>query len=145
MPDLRHQLEVHASPAAIFPLVATSAGLAQWWAADSRDVSDPTHGVELGFFNRQTLYRLRPQTFVAPTSATWRCETGQEWSNTVLSFTLRPKGPATLLRFVHSGWAADTDYYISCNTVWGALLFRLKAVAEGHPQGPLFTTEATAY
>jgi uncharacterized protein YndB with AHSA1/START domain len=145
MPDLRHQLQVMAMPTAVFPLVATSVGLAKWWAADSRDIADPTSGVELGFFNRRTVYRLRPLTFVSPTVATWRCETGQEWNNTVLSFTLQPQESGTLLRFVHGAWAADTDYFVSCNTVWGALLFRLKAAAEGHPQGPLFTADATAY
>jgi len=145
MPSIHHQLQVSATPVAVFPLVSTATGFAQWWAADSHDIADPTAGVELAFFNRQTIYRLRPQTFVAPSIAIWRCETGQEWGGTDLSFTLQRQQSGTLLRFAHSGWTAETDYFISCNTVWGALLFRLKAAAEGHPQGPLFAAHVMSY
>jgi len=145
MPEIHHQLSLAVDPKVVYPLVATAAGFARWWAADVRDISDPSSGVELGFFNRRTIYRLRPQTFISPTTAVWHCETGQEWSNTVLSFILQPEGSGTLARFSHAGWAAATEYFVSCNTVWGALLFRMKAAAEGHPQGPLFTAEGTAY
>lgn len=145
MPDIRHQLEIAATPTAIFPLFSSAAGFAKWWAADSREVNHPAYGVELGFFDRQTVYHLRPQTFVGPTNASWHCETGNEWAGTTLSFALSPRGTGTLLRFRHSGWAADTDYFVSCNTVWGELLFRLKAAAEGHPRGPLFLADSLAY
>jgi uncharacterized protein YndB with AHSA1/START domain len=141
MADIHHQIQIAADPAVIFPLCATAAGFAKWWAADSRDIADPASGVELGFFNRKTIYRLRPQTFIVPTNVAWRCETGQEWADTTLSFALHAQGPTTRLRFVHAGWAEETDYFDSCNTVWGALLFRLKAAAEGRPQGPFFTVD----
>jgi uncharacterized protein YndB with AHSA1/START domain len=145
MPDIRHQLQIGAAPAAIFPLFATAHGFAKWWAADARDIADPAQAVELGFFNRQTIYRLRPQTFISPTNATWRCETGREWAQTALSFALSNQGATTLLRFRHAGWTQDNDYFVSCNTVWGELLFRLKATAEGHSVGPLFLADAMAY
>jgi hypothetical protein len=45
----------------------------------------------------------------------------------------------TLLQFIHANWDADTDYFVSCTTTWGALMFRLKAVAEGKAAGPLFS------
>lgn len=145
MPDIRHQLQIAATPAAIFPLVTTARGFAQWWAADTRELTEPGRLVELAFFKRQTIYRLRPQTFVAPTTASWRCETGREWADTTLVFSVASQGAGSLLRFQHAGWAAETDYFVSCNTVWGALLFRLKAIAEGHPAGPLFGADGMAY
>lgn len=44
----------------------------------------------------------------------------------------------SLLRFSHAGWQAETEYFVSCNTTWGELMFRLKAAAEGKNPGPLF-------
>ena len=39
--------------------------------------------------------------------------------------------------FSHEGWA-ETEYFTNCNTAWGELMYRLKAVAEGKSIGPLF-------
>jgi hypothetical protein len=37
------------------------------------------------------------------------------------------------------------DYFTSCNTTSGELIFRLKAAAEGKPRGPLFLAADLAY
>lgn len=144
MPDIRHLLQIDAPPSTVFPLVATARGFTQWWAADAHDVTGPQPGVELRFAGGQTIYRLRAETFLPPVQAAWACETGKEWSGTQLIFLLSPQGPGTLLRFLHSDWQQETDYFASCNTVWGELMFRLKAVAEGRTPGPHFSAEGLA-
>ena len=102
--------------------------------------------MELGFFNRQTLYRLRLQSNQPPDQVEWLCESGKEWSGTRLVFRLDQKdGNNTLVRFAHAGWASETDYFVSCNTTWGELMFRLKAAAEGKSRGPLFLADSLAY
>jgi hypothetical protein len=145
VPDIRHQLQIAARPEALFPLVTSAAGFAEWWAEAVRELADPLSGVELRFFGGRTVYRLRPQTFVAPTQAAWLCESGEEWAGTQVTFILARREAGTLLHFVHAGWRQETDYFVSCNTTWGALMFRLRAVAEGHPQGPLFTSQGIGY
>jgi uncharacterized protein YndB with AHSA1/START domain len=145
MVEIKHSIQIDAPPATVYPLVATARGLARWWAADVKPVTGAAAGVELGFFNRQTIYRLRPHTFLPPLQAAWACESGKEWSGTQVIFLIAPQGTGTLLHFAHGGWKEETDYFTSCNTVWGGLLFRLKAVAEGHAVGPLFTVDGTAY
>jgi hypothetical protein len=67
--------------------------------------------------------------------AVWTPETGQEWSGTRLAFELEAQGATTLVRFTHAGWARASDYFVSCNTTWGGLMFRLKAAAEGRAPG----------
>ena len=142
MPDIKHLIQISAKLESIYPLIATANGLRQWWAAD---VTEPAGAVELGFFNRTTLYRLR-LTFNQPSVHTdWICETGQEWSGTHIIFKLEPRPSGTLLRFTHAGWQAETDYFTSCNTTWGELMFRLKAAAEGKSPGPLFLADSLAY
>jgi hypothetical protein len=48
------------------------------------------------------------------------------------------------LRFAHSDWSADTEYFLSCNTTWGEFMFRIKSSAEGKPQGPRFLADSLA-
>jgi len=136
MPELIHSVEIAVAPKVLFPLVATAGGLAKWWAEDTTEIAG---GAELGFFDRTTTYRLRGLTLAPPATAAWLCETGKEWAMTRLVFHMAAKGDRTELRFTHEGWRDVTPYFISCNSTWGALLFRLKAVAEGGGARPLFT------
>jgi activator of Hsp90 ATPase-like protein len=84
--------------------------------------------------------RLQP-----PAAAEWACSTGKEWSGTKLRFELTPTKNGTLVRFTHADWEEETDYMVSCTTVWGELMFRLKSAAEGKGRGPLFTAAGQAY
>lgn len=138
MADIKHAIQIAATADRIYPLVATAKGLGTWWATD---ITEPAGAVELGFFNRTTIYRLRPTIEQPPVKAEWICESGGEWSGTRLSFQMEAVQSATLLRFSHAGWRAESDYFTSCNTTWGELMFRLKAAAEGKIPGPLFTRE----
>lgn len=142
MADIRHAIDISAPAAAIYPLVSTAAGLAQWWAAD---VSEAGGAVQLGFFGRQTVYRLRAQANDPPGRVEWLSEAGKEWEGTRLVFQLESAGNGTLVRFTHAAWSAETDYFVSCNTTWGELMFRLKSAAEGKSPGPLFLKDSMAY
>jgi hypothetical protein len=138
MADIRHAIQIASGAEKVYPLVATAKGLGTWWATD---ITEPAGAVELGFFNRTTIYRLRPIIQQPPANAEWVCESGDEWSGTRLSFQIATAKSGTLLRFSHAGWRRESEYFTSCNTTWGELMFRLKAAAEGKTPGPLFTRE----
>jgi uncharacterized protein YndB with AHSA1/START domain len=142
MPDIQHAIQIAAKPEAIYPLVSTAKGFTRWWA---QDVTEAPGAVELGFFKRNTVYRLKLTAGHPPFLAHWICETGKEWIDTRITFRLEARGAGTFVRFTHGGWQAETDYFTSCNTTWGELMFRLKAAAEGNPRGPLFLTDDLAY
>ena len=142
MADILLSLQTSASPEAILPLVSTAAGFGLWWATD---ITGKDGAVELGFFNRQTLYRLKPQGQPSVQRTEWLCDTGAEWSGTRLIFEMEQRPPGTLLRFTHAGWESATDYFVACTTTWGELMYRLKAEAEGKPRGPLFTKDGMGY
>ena len=142
MADIRHSIQISAPPASVFPLVSTARGWSQWWAAD---VSENPDTIELGFFKRTTLYRLKPLLNESPQHSEWLVETGAEWIGTKLIFQLDPVASGTNLRFTHAGWRSETDYFVNCTTTWGELMFRLKSAAEGKPRGPLFLADSLAY
>ena len=144
MPHIRHSIFIAAPPEHVHILVSTPRGFSQWWSADVTE-DRSTHSVELGFFNRATVYRLGPARITPPQAAEWLCESGHEWQGTRLVFDTASKNGGTALQFAHRDWKAETDYFTSCNTTWGALMFRLKACAEGKAPGPLFTLNSMAY
>ena len=143
MADIVHSIGVSAAPDAVYRLVSNGPGFRAWWAEDV--VSKADGRVELGFFDRTTVYRLRPSGAEPGRRAAWEVETGQEWKGTHIVFELVPQGATTLLRFTHGGWQRASDFFVSCNTTWGGLMFRLKAAAEGKTPGPLFLASGMAY
>lgn len=144
MPDIKHSIQIETSPNLVHPLVATAEGFKRWWAADVTEVK-ASGNVELGFFNRATVYGLHPIQIEAPRQAHWICQTGKEWSGTHLLFDLTEQKGQTQVRFTHADWRGETDYFVACNTTWGELMFRLKAAAEGKTPGPLFSKTGMAY
>jgi uncharacterized protein YndB with AHSA1/START domain len=142
MADIKHAIQIAAKPETIYPLVATAQGLGQWWAAD---ITESAGTVDLGFFHRATVYRLKLEIDRPPAQVEWLCQSGDEWGGTRILFRVEARGAGSLLRFTHAGWRTETDYFTSCNTTWGELMFRVKATAEGKSSGPLFLANDMAY
>ena len=140
MANIRTSIQIDVPPKQVYPLVNSGEGFSKWWA---EDVVLRPEGVDLGFFNRATVYSLQ-LVKSTPTEIEWSCKSGLEWKGTRLRFQLAEAKGQTLLRFTHADWEADTDYFVSCSTAWGALMFRLKAAAEGRPTVPLFSKSGLA-
>lgn len=142
MPDIRTAVQIDVPTAKVYPLLSAGSGFRNWWAEDVMVRLDGA--VDLGFFNRSTVYSLRLVKPPSPTEVEWICLSGKEWKGTRLLFQLNEAKGQTLLRFTHADWEPETDYFVSCNTTWGALMFRLKSAAEGRAAGPLFSTAGWA-
>jgi hypothetical protein len=132
MPDIKHSISIGAEPNVVYPLVSSGQGFSKSWASDVTQEL-PGGNVELGFFKRATVYGLKPIQLVVPRKAHWLCHTGKEWGGTRLLFDLAPDGKNTLPRLTHADWQGETDYFVSCTTAWGELMFRIKAKAEATP------------
>ena len=142
VPDIKMAITIDLPPEKVFPFVASGSGFAEWWA---EDVTQDDEVVSLGFFKRATVYRLRLARGFESREAEWLCVSGYEWAGTRIFFSLAEVKGKTLLKFMHAGWKAETDYFLSCTTTWGELMFRLKAAAEGRSPGPLFSADGMAY
>jgi len=140
MADIRCSISINAPRDRVFPLIASGSGFTRWWAAEVvEDYS--TEIVEVAFFNRATVYRLKSIRSSTPWTTEWLCQTGQDWTGTRLLFELTETNGKTQLRFTHADWRAETDYFRSCKEVWEELMLRLKAAAEGKGLGPRFSKD----
>jgi uncharacterized protein YndB with AHSA1/START domain len=137
MPEIRHLISIEAPPETIYTALATSAGLASWWTADS--TADDTVGgkAEFGFDHKSVIFRMKIETLAPGRQVVWSCRgDNPEWVGTTLTWTIEPSDGGSLLRFTQSGWRDMTDMVATCNSTWGELMYRLKASAEGKNPGP---------
>jgi uncharacterized protein YndB with AHSA1/START domain len=143
MAGIRHSISIDAPRERVFPLIASGSGFTRWWTADV--IEDYSTGIiEVAFFNRSTVYRLKPIRISVSWTTEWMCQTGQEWTGTRLVFELIETNGKTQLRFMHDDWKGETDYFFACTKVWEELMVRLKAVAEGQGLGPRFSRDGLA-
>lgn len=141
MTDLLHQIRVAASPAAVFAAITTTEGLSNWWASGA-DAAPTIGNVNVFRFDGGTVEFHFMVLELTADWTRWKCLPAQkvpaEWVETELTFKLVPAGDETLVNFAHRGWRRADGAMAPCNTVWGALMHRLRDYAEGNGRGPYF-------
>jgi len=137
MPDLLHQIPIASTPDQVYAALATSAGLAGWWTADSHADESVGGKAEFGFDHRSVVFRMTIDRLEPGKAVAWSCHGDQpEWAGTSLTWTISPTEAGVVLSFTHGGWKAANDYFAMCNSTWGELMYRLKAYLEGRSPGP---------
>ncbi|MDQ3699221.1 MAG: SRPBCC domain-containing protein [Gemmatimonadota bacterium] len=139
MPEIHHQLTIHATPEAVYDALTRAEGLASWWTTDV--VAEPRVGAvaEFGFNNRRTVFRMEITELRPSTSVRWRCVGGHpEWDGTEIVFALTPAPEGTVLRLHHLRWQWRDGVLAQCSFDWARYLMSLRAYAEtgtGTPHG----------
>ncbi len=131
MAELKHLVVIDAPLETVYRALTEQAGLAGWWTRET--VAEPTVGSIAEFrFGHRYHNRMRIIDLEENRRVEWRCLDGdEEWIGTSLRFTLEPDGDErTTVRFTHGGWRGATDFFASCNTIWGGYMRSLKAFCE---------------
>jgi uncharacterized protein YndB with AHSA1/START domain len=141
MADILHEVFVDAPPESVYRALTEQTELARWWTDDVK--AEPREGsvARFGFGNGATVFNMHIDDLKPNRRVKWTChsDTSPEWEGTHLDWELEPGGDgSTTVRFTHADWPSTDGQYSQCNTVWGALMWRLKAAAEGQPMGPFF-------
>lgn len=130
MPDILHKVATRSSPDDTYRALATQAGLAGWWTADTKGTFDVGGVIKFQFGDRgfieMTVLELEPGKRVL-----WQVSGGPgEWIGTTVSFDLAPEDDWTVVRFKHQGWKEPSDFMHSCSTKWATFLMSLKSLLE---------------
>lgn len=130
MAELRHFVAVETPVATVWGALVTSEGIAGWWTPDNVMPGEEGAVAEFRFGDRyhdkMRIVRLDPNRRVE-----WECLEGdREWVGTTLRFDLEETIGKTLVRFTHGGWREETDFFASCNTIWGQYMASLKRYCE---------------
>jgi uncharacterized protein YndB with AHSA1/START domain len=143
MSDILHRISIDAPQDRVHDMLATKAGLEQWWSGDPVG-GDETVGGQLSFYFGGADPGLVVEVVTdTPTRSAWRCLEGPtDWLDTTITFDLKPAGNngGTTIVFSHSGWKKPNEFMNHCSTHWASYLIGMKAGLEGggftpHPHG----------
>jgi uncharacterized protein YndB with AHSA1/START domain len=140
MTDLHFNVPINAAPAKIYGAIATESGMQGWWTRDTRMEPKVGGSAEFGFDRRAMVFRMRIDALDPSLKVRMSCAGDHpEWAGTTLEWQIEPAGSGAVLKFDHRGWRDATDFCASCNTMWGNLMFRLKAFVETGRASPQWT------
>lgn len=139
MADIKHFMTIETTPDKVYAALTTQAGLRSWWTADTS--TEPRIGgkADFGFDKREVVFRMKIEKLEPGKRVVWSCHGDQpEWAGTRLTWEIEADGKTSKLRFIQTGIQTINDFWASCNTTWGELMFRLKNYLEGRNPGPLW-------
>jgi hypothetical protein len=73
------------------------------------------------------------QLFSRGKQVIWKAPKGQEleeWDDTEVTFDILTDDKQTYIRFRHSGWRENTDFYAHCSMKWATFMLSLKDLLE---------------
>jgi uncharacterized protein YndB with AHSA1/START domain len=137
MAEMHHEIQITTASDKVYQALTTQAGLRSWWTADSH--AEPRVGstAEFGFNKKSVVFKMRIDELTPGQRVVWSCVGDHdEWRGTKLTWDISHKDGVTTLRFNHNNWRSATDFFASCNSTWGMLMYRLKDAVEGKSPGP---------
>jgi uncharacterized protein YndB with AHSA1/START domain len=124
-------IPVNAPPDKVFSAIATQTGMRGRWTRNSTKTPEVGGKAEFGFHNRAAVFRMTSDAFKPNQSVRMTCSGDHpERNGTTLDWTVVSTPEASTLTFAHRGWREMTDSCASCNSMWGNLMFRLRAFVE---------------
>lgn len=140
--SILHRIEVEAAPEKLYNAIAEASGLAAWWTPMVTQegsgegtifkvrFGDGKHGADF------EVEALEPNEQVQ-----LRCVQGP-WEGMLFHFEIQQHKRGAVLIFRNSGWLAQDNFFMHCNTKWGYFFaVSLKKYLEQgqgapHPQDP---------
>ncbi|MFY0625571.1 MAG: SRPBCC domain-containing protein [Reichenbachiella sp.] len=130
MEHIKHLFYINAESKIVYNALTTQTGLAGWWTTEVE--AQAKKGFLIKFhFGDEFHPKMRIELLIPNKEIHWTCEDGEsEWISTKIKFILEKKDNRTLLHFSHENWAAQTEFYASCNFNWAFYLTSLKNLCE---------------
>lgn len=130
MADIKHKLEIAASPEKVFENLTTQEGLSGWWTPDTH--AKPAVNSVLRFgFGPFYFKEMKVVSLVPPERVEWKCIAAtEEWIGTNIQFVLEKTVDNTTLYFSHNNWEAATPLFSQCSYDWAMFLRSLKLLTE---------------
>ena len=138
MTKISHEIRINAPTADVFRMVSTIDGLKGWY----------TTRIEGDMASRKTIrvhadgrpsFCWRISELHPPTVSRWECVEGPGTApGATVTFRLSAKDDRTQVQLDYEGLPEDNPAFLTCNTLWGAMLSHLKKYAETGEPSPAF-------
>lgn len=136
MATIKHYLKINTSVDRLYKALTKQNGLANWWTVQV--IAQPVvNSIAEFIFGERYHNKMRILTLIKNKRVEWECLEGdKEWVGTRFCFDLEPQENYVYLRFEHSGWRTEGDFYASCNYFWGTYMTSLKNYCENGTGSP---------
>lgn len=130
MSAIRHLLTINAPPERIYKALTEEEGLQSWWTENAK--ARPEIGSVAVFdFGARFHNEMKIDELVPPERVVWTCIKGdEEWLATHFTFEITRIPGGSELRFAHTNWREETDFFASCSYNWAYYLSSLKEYCE---------------
>ena len=124
------KLIIDADPKTIFDALTTKKGLSSWWIKDC-DINTEIGSVSIFRFEGYPSTEMKVKKLKKNKLLVWKCIGGdKEWIGTKLSFSIKEKEKGCSLKFKHSKWKKQSNFYASCNFHWARHFIMLQNYCE---------------
>ena len=135
--EIRHEIGIKATPAALYDALTDVKKLGQWWIPDTRGNSKMGKTLEF-WFGEASCQVMQVTSLEANRLVRWTpTEKGMsDWLGTEIEFAISPKDDRSILHFRHSKWRDGEGCFAYCSMSWAVFLLSLKELLEtgkGHP------------
>ena len=136
MARIKHYLKINAPADKVYRALTEQQGLAGWWTTEA--IAQPVVGSVAEFkFGSRYHDKMRILVLNKNRIVKWECFEGdKEWIGTYFQFELKGADNYTHLRFEHGGWREESDFFASCNYIWGTYMTSLKNYCESGEGSP---------
>lgn len=141
MAAIKHYLIIKADIKTVYIALTKPDALSGWWAPKTYAETKVSSIIDL-IFTDQYHDKMKILNLMKNKKVEWECIQGDpEWLGTHLIFELEEKNNSTILKFTHSKWKKETDFWANCNYHWGYYLRSLKLFCETGKGTPFGTNE----
>ena len=130
MAEIKHRVGIKGSAAEVYQLLATDAGLCQWWTTDTRGAGEVGSIIEFRFGGVGPDFEVIE--LIPHQRVRWRHsgEMPNDWVGSEILFELREDDKQTIVNFTHYNWPQSDEFLAHCSTKWGVFLMSLKSCIE---------------
>ena len=136
MYSIKHLFHIDASKEEVYKALTTIDGLSNWWTEQTSGNTELESVIEFRF-GKQYFNIMKVVTLTENKAVQWQCINGPlDWINTIISFELDTNENKTRLRFSHSNWQENNDFYAHCSFSWARYLESLRQLlkkGQGNP------------
>jgi hypothetical protein len=130
MHTIYHQLKINAAACTIFKAISDPTHLVHWWPLTCTG-SPIENGTYNYFFGEPyDWWALVSKCTINEVIEFKMTKADEEWMPTSFGYIITPQEDGCILKFYHSGWAAQSEHYCIASFCWAMLLNGLKQYIE---------------
>lgn len=132
--DITHICHIQATQESVFEALSTLEGIRKWWTLETE--GDPKLEGILNFkFGGKYENRMLVTANKRDSLIEWLVvESVPEWLGTKIRFELDTKEGRTRIRFSHTGYKSQDDFFAQCSFSWVKYLISIRNLVE-HGKG----------